>query len=320
MKQILLVSAAAAFIIALLVGPIYIPLLRRLKVGQSIRQEGPKSHFKKQGTPTMGGVIFLTSILLTTLFYAVKNSDFYLLLVVTVGYGLIGFLDDFIKVGLKRNLGLTAKQKLFGQLVIALIFYYGLLQRSFDHSIYLPGTNIGWDLGWFYLPFLIILFLATTNAVNLHDGLDGLLAGSSAITFSAYAVIAWALSEWNVATYSAVIVGAVLGFLVYNRHPAKVFMGDTGSLALGGALAGIAVLTKTELLLIILGGVYVIETLSVIIQVLSFKLRGKRVFRMSPIHHHFELVGWSEWRVVITFWIISLIFAILGIYIEVYAA
>lgn len=315
--RVLLFAIAVAFLIALLLGPLIIPFLRKLKLGQSIREEGPKSHLKKAGTPTMGGIIIMLAMTITVFKFANPSMELYLLLFLTIGYGFIGFLDDFIKISFKRNLGLTAKQKLFGQLLIAVIFYYALLQYEFDTKLYVPGTDWGVELGWVYLPFLIFIALGSSNGVNLTDGLDGLLAGTSAIAFSAYAIIAWMSSQMNVAIFCAAAVGAALGFLVYNAHPAKVFMGDTGSLALGGALAAVAVLTKTELLLAIIGGVFVLETLSVLIQVTSFKLRGKRIFRMSPLHHHFELGGWSEWRVVVTFWLAGLIFAGIAVYIEV---
>ncbi|GAE24147.1 phospho-N-acetylmuramoyl-pentapeptide-transferas e [Halalkalibacter wakoensis JCM 9140] len=302
--------------------PLFIPFLRRLKFGQSIREEGPKSHQKKSGTPTMGGIVIVLSIIATTLFISFKflsfSQEIMLLLLVTVGFGLVGFLDDFIKVVLKRNLGLTSKQKLAGQLVIAVLFYTGLIQMDFSTEIHIPATNVSFDLGWLYLPLVIVMLVGASNAVNLTDGLDGLLAGTGAIAFGAFAVLAWYAGFIDVSIFSAAIVGSVLGFLVYNAHPAKVFMGDTGSLALGGAIAAIAIMTKTEILLILIGGVFVIETLSVIIQVISFKTRGKRVFKMSPLHHHYELSGWSEWRVVVTFWFVGMIFAVLGIYLEVW--
>ncbi|MCF6093602.1 phospho-N-acetylmuramoyl-pentapeptide-transferase [Microaerobacter geothermalis] len=315
--RILLFSLGAAFILAVLLGPLFIPVLRRLKFGQSIREEGPKNHMKKSGTPTMGGTIILLAISFTVLKFANQTTDLFLLIFVTLGYGLLGFLDDFIKVVMKRNLGLTAKQKLFGQLLVAGAFYYFLMVTGHSTVVYLPGENVGIDIGWLYLPLVILIILGTSNAVNLTDGLDGLLAGTSAIAFGAYAIIASVMTQPNLAIFSAAVVGAVMGFLVYNAHPAKVFMGDTGSLALGGALGALAILTKTELLLIIIGGVFVIETLSVLIQVISFKTRGKRIFRMSPIHHHFELGGWSEWKVVVSFWLAGLVFAGIGVYIEV---
>lgn len=315
--RVLFFAIAAAFLIAVIVAPLFIPVLRRLKFGQTIREEGPQGHLKKAGTPTMGGIIILLAFTITVLQFAGKTPETFLLLFITLGYGLIGFLDDFIKISLKRNLGLTAKQKLLGQLIIGAVFYYGYIKSGYDTVVSVPFFDWHFDLGWFYFPFVMLMMLYFSNAVNLTDGLDGLLAGTGALAFSAYAVIAWLLSQMDIAIFSAAIVGAVLGFLVYNTHPAKVFMGDTGSLALGGALIGIALLTKTEILVILIGGVFVVEGLSVIIQVISFKTRKKRVFRMSPLHHHYELGGWSEWRVVVTFWIVGLICAGLGVYIGV---
>ncbi|GGJ55098.1 phospho-N-acetylmuramoyl-pentapeptide-transferase [Anoxybacillus voinovskiensis] len=321
-EQVILISIVTAFFITVVLSPLFIPFLRRLKFGQSIREEGPKSHQKKSGTPTMGGIMILLSIVVTTWLMTKKYShltvETYLLLFVTIGYGLLGFLDDFIKVVMKRNLGLTSKQKLVGQLIIAVIFYFVYRQEQFSTVLHIPGTNVSFDLGIGYLLLMLVMLVGGSNAVNLTDGLDGLLSGTAAIAFGAYAVLAWNQQQYDVAIFSVAVVGAVLGFLVFNAHPAKVFMGDTGSLALGGAIATVAMLTKLELLLVIIGGVFVIETLSVIIQVISFKTTGKRVFRMSPLHHHYELIGWSEWRVVVTFWAVGLLFAILGIYIEVW--
>lgn len=322
LEQILFFTLILSFIIAVGLSPITIPFLRRLKFGQSIRQEGPQSHQKKSGTPTMGGVMILIAITLVSVIMNAKfvslNIEMFLLLFVTIGYGLLGFLDDFIKVAKKRNLGLTSKQKLVGQLVIAAIFYLVLRQTGFSTELHIPGTNFTFDIGIFYLVLIVFLLVGASNAVNLTDGLDGLLAGTAAIAFGAFAVLAFYAGHFEIAIFCASVVGAVLGFLVFNAHPAKVFMGDTGSLALGGAIAAVAILTKQEMLLAVIGGVFVIETLSVIIQVFSFKTRGKRVFKMSPLHHHYELSGWSEWRVVVTFWSVGFIFAVLGIYLEVW--
>ncbi|MFZ3588019.1 phospho-N-acetylmuramoyl-pentapeptide-transferase [Bacillus sp. DJP31] len=321
-EQVILFTILMGFLISVLLSPIFIPFLRRLKFGQSIREEGPKSHQKKSGTPTMGGVVIILSILITTLVMAFKFStpsvEILLLLLVTIGFGIVGFLDDFIKVVMKRNLGLTSKQKLLGQILIAIIFFIIFIQHDFSTVVGIPGTTYSFDLGWFYIILLVFMLVGGSNAVNLTDGLDGLLAGTSAIAFGAFAVLAWNQSQFDVAIFSLAVVGSVLGFLVFNAHPAKVFMGDTGSLALGGAIATVAILTKLEILLVIIGGVFVLETLSVIIQVISFKTTGKRVFKMSPLHHHYEIVGWSEWRVVVTFWSVGLVFAAIGIYIEVW--
>ncbi len=322
MENVIFYTILMGFLVTVVLSPIFIPFLRRLKFGQSIREEGPKSHQKKSGTPTMGGLVFLLSIMITTVFITSRYSDLgaetFLLLLVTVGFGILGFLDDFIKVVMKRNLGLTSKQKLAGQIVISAIFFYIYQQNDFASTVSIPLTDISVDLGWFYVFFIIFWLVGFSNAVNLTDGLDGLVSGTSAIAFGALAVLAWNQSQYDISIFAVAVVGAVLGFLVFNAHPAKVFMGDTGSLALGGAIAAIAILTKLEILLVLIGGVFVIETLSVIIQVISFKTTGKRVFRMSPLHHHYELVGWSEWRVVVTFWTVGLLCAVLGIYIEVW--
>lgn len=322
---VLTMTIAIAFLITVLLSPIFIPFLRRLKFGQSIRDEGPKSHKKKTGTPTMGGIMIVISIVATTIIIVYKfgiypiSYKFWLLLFILISYGLLGFLDDFIKVVKKRNLGLTSKQKMIGQILIAVIFFITLKYVKFPTYIQIPGTDIQWDLGWGYALFIIFMLVGSSNAVNLTDGLDGLLAGTATIAFGAFAL----LSSYNYAQnevttiFSLAVVGALLGFLVFNAHPAKVFMGDTGSLALGASIAAVAILTKLEVILVIIGGVFVLETLSVIIQVISFKTTGRRVFKMSPLHHHYELLGWSEWRVVTTFWLIGFIFAALGIYIEV---
>jgi phospho-N-acetylmuramoyl-pentapeptide-transferase len=322
LEQVIFFTILMGFLITVLLSPVFIPFLRRLKFGQSIREEGPKSHQKKTGTPTMGGVMILISITITTLVMTGKFSqpsvETYLLLFVTLGFGLLGFMDDFIKVVMKRNLGLTSKQKLLGQIIISVIFYFIFKQSELSTVISIPLTDISFDLGWGYALFIIFWMVGFSNAVNLTDGLDGLVSGTAAIAFGAFAVLAWSQSQYELSIFSVAVVGAVLGFLVFNAHPAKVFMGDTGSLALGGAIATVAILAKLEIILIIIGGIFVIETLSVILQVISFKTTGKRIFRMSPLHHHYELIGWSEWRVVVTFWTVGLLFAILGIYIEVW--
>ncbi|EPY10275.1 MULTISPECIES: phospho-N-acetylmuramoyl-pentapeptide-transferase [Paenibacillus] len=314
--KLMLMTIGVSFLLAVILGPLTIPLLRRLKFGQQVRDDGPKAHLKKAGTPTMGGAIILLAFALSFLKFSVMDTDFYVLLIATLGFGLIGFLDDYIKIIFKRSLGLTAKQKLIGQLICSGLICFLLWQSGHSTVISIPGTSLGLDFGWFYYPFIVLMMLAVSNAVNFTDGLDGLLAGTSAIAFSAFAIIAMQASEISAAVSAAAMVGAVLGFLVFNAHPAKVFMGDTGSLGIGGAIAAVAILTKTELLIIIIGGIFVIEMLSVIIQVVSFKTRGKRVFKMSPIHHHFELCGWSEWRVVITFWLAGIVLAGLGLWIN----
>lgn len=322
LEQGLLVTAGVAFLISVALSPLFIPFLRKLKFGQSIRDEGPKSHQKKSGTPTMGGIVIYVSMMVTTLIMAFKfnylGAEVSLLLLVTFGYGLIGFLDDYIKVVKKRNLGLTSKQKLIGQLVIAIAFFFIGKGQALHTYIMIPGTDVKFELSWAYFVLVLFMLIGGSNAVNLTDGLDGLLSGTAAIAFGAFSIIAVAQEQFGVAIFCMAVVGAVLGFLVFNANPAKVFMGDTGSLALGGAIAAVAILLKQELLLVIIGGVFVAETLSVIIQVISFKTTGKRVFKMSPLHHHYELCGWSEWRVVVTFWSVGFLLAVLGIYIGVW--
>lgn len=321
-EQVNLFTIVLGFLISALLSPIFIPFLRKLKFGQSIRELGPKSHQKKSGTPTMGGLVFLISIAVTTFIMVSKYAEptiyTFILVFITFAFGLLGFLDDFIKVALKRNLGLTSLQKLIGQIVISIIFYFVLQYYDFPTTITIPIIDYTFDLGWGYALFIIFWLVGFSNAVNLTDGLDGLVSGTTAIAFGAFAILAWNASQLEIAVFSVAVVGAVLGFLVYNAHPAKVFMGDTGSLALGGAIGAVAILLKLEILLIIIGGVFVIETLSVILQVISFKLTGRRIFRMSPLHHHYELIGWSEWRVVVTFWLVGLICATIGVYIEVW--
>jgi phospho-N-acetylmuramoyl-pentapeptide-transferase len=311
--QALLLTAGAAFAISILLGPICIPILHRLKFGQRVREEGPKHHQVKSGTPTMGGVMIVLALALTTLKFSFTSMDILLLLLATLAFGVIGFADDFIKVVKKRNLGLTAKQKLLLQCIATLGLFGGLwvLWQGNPEAfqIRIPFTDAAWTLGAFYVLFLLLVLLGTTNAVNLTDGLDGLLSGTAAIVFTAYAFYALWHTEYDVALFCAAMVGALLGFLVFNRHPARIFMGDTGSLAIGGALAMVAVLTHTELGLVLFGLVFVIETLSVIIQVFAFQTFGRRVFRMSPLHHHFELSGWSEWEVVIGFWLFTFLTA-----------
>lgn len=322
MTGVLLTCIIVSFLIAVLFAPIFIPILRRFKFGQYIRLEGPESHQKKAGTPTMGGIIIIFSIILATFFIAYKyhimTTDTYLLLFVTIGFAFIGFLDDFIKIINKRNLGLTSKQKLLGQLVVAVIFYIVLKQTGFSTIVSVPGTSWEVDLHWGYIFLIFVMLIGASNGTNLTDGMDGLLSGTAAFAFGAYAIIAYYTYQIDIAIFAAASIGALLGFLVFNAHPAKIFMGDTGSLAIGGALAGLAILTKSELLLVIIGAVYVIETLSVMIQVVSFKTTGKRVFKMSPIHHHYELSGWSEWKIVSTFWMLAFVFAAVGIYLKVW--
>lgn len=310
--QALLFTAVAAFAIALLLGPISIPLLHRLKFGQTIREEGPQHHQKKAGTPTMGGIIILLAVIFTTLKFAVGSLDTVMLLLATVGFGLIGFADDFIKIVKKQNLGLTARQKLLLQGIVTMVLFALMWWKQGGDKgfgIHVPMTNLFLPLGAFYIIFLLLVLVGTSNAVNLTDGLDGLLSGCAMMVFAAYAVYAFWHTDYDVSLFCAAMFGAMGGFLAFNRHPAKIFMGDTGSLAIGGGLAMVAVLTQSELALILFGLVFVVEALSVMIQVYSYRTFGRRVFKMSPLHHHFELTGWSEWEVVLIFWLAAFLSA-----------
>lgn len=304
-----------AFIISLILGPIMIPLLRKLKIGQSIREEGPKSHYAKTGTPTMGGIIILISLIITVVSTGLMSRDLLILLVATLGFGLIGFIDDYIIVVRKNNLGLTASQKFIAQVVLAILLaIYQSNTSMAGTSIMIPFLeNQFLDLGILYIPFVVFVVVGTVNSVNLTDGLDGLASGVSIIVLSFFAIVATMWGADNVSIFSAALIGACLGFLIHNSYPAKIFMGDTGSLALGGAIAGIAILLNLTLILPIVGGIFFIETLSVIIQVVSFKTRGKRVFLMSPLHHHLEHKGWKETKVVVVFWLITVILSIIGL-------
>lgn len=314
-----------AFTIALLVtlamGLALIPWLKRLKFGQNIRSDGPSSHLQKAGTPTMGGIIFLIGILAAVLLTAPKRADALVVLAITLGYGLIGFLDDYIKIALKRSLGLRAREKLLGQIILATLLAYGVVFWAdrgtglvLPFSGYFSAGGIQLELGWWlFLAFTVLVVVGSANAVNFTDGLDGLAAGVSLLVAVAMMLIALKVDQYGVAAVMAAMSGGCLGFLFYNRYPARVFMGDTGSLALGGGLGAAAVITGSELFFVIIGGIFVVEVLSVIIQVISFQTTGRRVFRMSPLHHHFELGGWSENRVVLTFWAITLLLGVIGL-------
>lgn len=316
MTSSLLFAAFIAAGLVLVTGPFFIPELHKLKFGQSIREEGPKSHQVKSGTPTMGGIVIILSILIATCLVAKASMEIVLALFIMLGHFAIGFLDDYIKVVKKHNLGLKAKQKLLGQIVMAVIVaYVGVNYLGMKTDLWLPFIGITVDVGSFYYVLIFFVLVGTTNAVNLTDGLDGLAAGTVAVAAITYMFICVHFGKLDLAVFCMAAAGACVAFLRFNIHPAKVFMGDTGSLALGGVLAAAAILTKTEILLIIVGGVFVLEALSVIIQVVSFKTRGKRVFLMSPIHHHFELKGWSENKVVGVFWSIGILFSIIALWI-----
>lgn len=295
----------AAFLVAVVLGWLLIPVFRRLKVGQSVRDVGPQRHLSKEGTPTFGGVLFLLAGLAITLFFMPRDNLGYLVLLMGLVYGSIGFADDFLKVVLKRPLGLKARHKLVGQFAFAFLFYLALRALNFDNALMVPGIGLV-NLAWVYPIFVVVFMVGTSNAANLADGVDGLAGGLAVITFLGFAVFGWFSGLEGITYVSAALAGGILGFLVFNLHPAKVFMGDTGALGIGGAVGALAVLTHTELIfLALLGIVFVLETASVIIQVTYFRLTGRRVFLMAPIHHHFELKGWSEWKVCTWFWTVQ---------------
>ncbi|EFB71664.1 Phospho-N-acetylmuramoyl-pentapeptide-transferase [Providencia rustigianii] len=328
-----IVSLLTALIIALWMGPHLIAYLQKMQIGQVVRSEGPESHFSKRGTPTMGGILILFSICVSVLLWArLENPYVWCVLLVLVGYGIVGFVDDYRKVVRKDTRGLIARWKYFWQSVLALVVAFSMYAIGKDT----PATqlvvpffkDVMPQLGLLYILLAYFVIVGTSNAVNLTDGLDGLAIMPTVFVAAGFALIAWATGNVNFASYLHIpflphagelvivctaIVGAGLGFLWFNTYPAQVFMGDVGSLALGGALGTIAVLLRQEFLLVIMGGVFVVETLSVILQVGSFKLRGQRIFRMAPIHHHYELKGWPEPRVIVRFWIISLMLVLIGL-------
>ncbi len=324
-------ATLTALAIAFLLGPIVIRTLQRYNIGQRIREEGPKSHYTKSGTPTMGGVLILICVMVGTLLWADLTNP-YLLLVffATVGFGLIGLLDDGLKFLRGRSEGLKPRYKFGLQVAIAAAVGLVLYQLpAYSTKLAVPFfKNISPDLGWLYIPFVVLVIVGASNAVNLTDGLDGLAIGPVAVATLAYTVVVYVaghkkMAEYllipyiegsgEIAVFSGALLGASLGFLWFNAYPASVFMGDVGSLPLGAALGTMAVVSKHELLLLLVGGLFVIEALSVIIQVASFKYRGRRVFRMAPIHHHFEQLGWDEPKVVIRFWIIAVVLALLSL-------
>ena len=320
-----LIAGLIAMVLAIVIGPPFIEWLRRSGVGQQIREEGPARHIVKQGTPTMGGLLILATAMMPFLVLSLYTLPGLVLLFVTLGCALIGFADDYLKVRRRRSLGLPGRWKMVGLVVITIgvgwmVHHIGYL----DTQIYFPVLDVKLNLHWLYYPFLFVLIAGTANGVNLTDGLDGLAAGTggiSLLTFLAIAAISWIRSGpvgdrsanlLDVAIFAAAMIGGVIGFLWFNAFPAEVFMGDTGSMAIGGAIAGLAVVTQTEVLLIFIGGIYLIEALSVMIQVASFKRTGKRVFLMAPIHHHFEMKAWSETKIMVRFWIVGAIFCTIG--------
>lgn len=309
-------TISISFLITLILGPIIIPLLKRLKIGQSVREEGPQSHLKKSGTPTMGGIIIFVALVITVMTSGMINKDTYVLVIATFGFGMIGFIDDYLIVVRRNNDGLSAKQKLIGQIIFAILLaVYQATTSEYGTQLIVPFLkNQYLDLGILYIPFIVFVVVGTVNSVNLTDGLDGLASGVTLIVLSFFGLVALNRGMNNISIFATALAGACLGFLIHNAHPAKVFMGDTGSMALGGAVSAIAVLLNMPLILPIVGGIYFIEALSVIIQVASFKLTGKRVFLMSPLHHHYEQKGWKETKVVAVFWTVTVILCLVGIY------
>ena len=330
------VASLTALFLVLALGPWTIERLRALQIGQYIREEGPQGHKAKAGTPTMGGVLILAGILIPTLLWGdLTNRNVWILMLSTLAFGAIGFADDYMKVVKKRSLGLSARRKLWGQILVGLVLGSALYALSLTEPTHYSTRvlfpffkNVTPDFSAFYILFAVLVVVASSNCVNLTDGLDGLAIGSTLIAAAAFTVLAYVtghrvFSEYldvlylpgagEAAVFCGAMVGASMGFLWWNCYPAQVFMGDVGSLSLGGALGTVAILIKQELLLFSVGGLFVIEGLSVILQVASFKIRGKRIFRMSPLHHHSELVGWKEPQIIIRFWIVAFMFALFSL-------
>ena len=325
-------ATITALVICFLVGPWLIRKLQSMQIGQQIREDGPQSHLVKKGTPTMGGILIIFAVVVSTLLWANLSIDYiWLILLVTVGYGLIGFIDDYRKLTGKNSKGVSGKKRLTAEILIALLVSVLLyIKPGFNSQVTIPFfKTVLPNLGWGYVLFSTFIIVGAANAVNLTDGLDGLAIGPATICFATYVMFAYFAGNVKVSTYLQIpyvagsgelavfcgaMVGAALGFLWFNSYPAEVFMGDVGSLSLGGALGMVAVITKQEILLVIVGGIFVIETFSVIFQVGYFKLtQGKRIFRMAPLHHHFELKGWAEPKVIVRFWVISILLALMAL-------
>ena len=310
------------FVLAILTGLIIIPWLRKLNAKQSVSTKISKTHLAKNGTPTLGGFIFIIPTILALIFLYFRNSidithNLVILIIVFLSYAALGFVDDFLKIKYKNNKGLKISTKFFFQLLIAIVFFYIFIRSGGEANLKITSLGLDIPLGWGYGLFILFLLVGTSNAVNITDGLDGLAGGLSAIAFLAFGLLSWN-TTWmqgnqEMAIFCFVLVGSLLGFLLFNSHPAKVFMGDMGSLALGGALATIAILTRHELSLPLIGGVFVVETLSSMIQIISIRKFHKKVFKMAPLHHHFEQLGWSEQDIVKVFWVVGLLLAMAAI-------
>lgn len=306
------IGLVSTFIISIILGPIIIPMLTKLKFGQNIRKEGPQSHLKKAGTPTIGGLIFIISTLIVIVVMRFNPTDEAMIALYSlIAFGFIGFLDDMLKILKKENEGLKAWQKM----LLLIIFSTAIAVYGYVHlgtGLRIPFIEIKIPLGILYIPFVILYYAGATNAVNLTDGLDGLASTVSVLVLTFFGVVSFTMGHESLAVFSFVLAGGLLGFLKFNAYPAKVFMGDTGSLAIGGAIATIALILELPLILVIVGGIYVLETLSVILQVSSYKLTGKRIFKMAPIHHHFEQIGWSETKIVTIFAVATVVLCFIG--------
>ena len=309
----LFIAFASSFAITVAGMPFIIGYFRMKKQGQEIRDEGPKWHNSKAGTPTMGGLGFLAAAVITSIWYSLwtdkMTTSLLILVFVLLLYGIIGFLDDFIKLAKKQNEGLTSRQKFIAQVVVAIVFYVIYRMEGYPNTLNFFGIEL--PLNIIYGLFVIFWLVGFSNAVNLTDGIDGLVSGLGTISFATYGIIAWKQQQYEVLIVCLAVMGGLVGFFPYNKKPAKIFMGDVGSLALGGLLAAVSIILHQEWTLLLIGLVYIFETASVIIQVTSFKMTGKRVFKMSPLHHHFEMSGWSEWKVDTVFWAIGLIASII---------
>ncbi len=315
MSSTVLLSVMISFVISVVLGPVVIPFLRRLKVGQTVRDEGPESHLKKNGTPTMGGILILVAIVVTSLFFVKDYPGIIPVLFLTLGFGLIGFMDDYIKVVLKRSMGLRAWQKFALQVVVTAVFTFYLMRYT-DVSLAMKvpfADGLYLDFGWMNIPILFFVVIGTVNGTNFTDGLDGLASSVTVLVATFFSVVAIGTGS-GIEPITCAVAGALLGFLLFNVYPASVFMGDTGSLALGGFVAAAAYMMQMPLYIVIVGFIYMIEVLSVILQVSYFKLTGgKRIFKMAPIHHHFELCGWSETRVVAVFSIVTALLCLVAL-------
>lgn len=309
----LFIAFASSFAITVAGMPFIIGYFRMKKQGQEIRDEGPKWHNSKAGTPTMGGLGFLAAAVITAIWFSIwtqkMTTSLIILVFVLLLYGIIGFMDDFIKLAKKQNEGLTSRQKFIAQVIVAIIFYIVYRMEGYPNTLNLFGIDV--PLNILYGLFVIFWLVGFSNAVNLTDGIDGLVSGLGTISFATYGIIAWKQQQYEVLIVCLAVMGGLVGFFPYNKKPAKIFMGDVGSLALGGLLAAVSIVLHQEWTLLLVGLVYIFETASVIIQVTSFKMTGKRVFKMSPLHHHFEMSGWSEWKVDTVFWAIGLIASII---------